>query len=464
MLSADVTERQRAEQTLRESEARLESILDSMTSGTTIVNLEGEFEYANPRALEMFGLTERDLSSTNARNLYANPEDRDRIIAELNRTGIVRDAEVLFKRKGGSQFWVLISFQKIEIGGDEKLLTSIYEITELKEARAQLEGQVAELDRSRRATLNIMKDVEVARKRAEGLSTQLEDQVAELDKSRKATLNIMEDVERARGHAEEMRVRAEEAFQVVSDSINYASGIQRSLLPPNEYLAEDLTEHFVLWEPRDVVGGDRYWNRRTAKGFLVILADCTGHGVPGAFMTMISTGSLDRALRDQPDGDPTHLLHIMNRSVKRSLGQDRAEGESDDGLELGICRVERDASRITFAGARFSLFRLGSEGIEEIKGDKSGIGYRAVSLDQTFTNHQVLVADGDAFYMTTDGLIDQIGGQKRRSFGKRRFGELVTLIADVPLADQKARILAALKDYQGEENHRDDVSVIGFKV
>jgi len=312
--------------------------------------------------------------------------------------------------------------------------------------------------------MNIMKDAEVARKRAEGLSAQLEEQVAELDKSRKATLNIMEDVERARGHAEEMRLKAEEAFQVVSDSINYASGIQRSLLPSNEYIAEDLPEYFILWEPRDVVGGDLYWYRRAKTGFLIILADCTGHGVPGAFMTMISTGSLDRALRDQPDGDPARLLHIMNRSVKRSLGQDRAEGESDDGLELGICRIERDARRLTFAGARFSLFRLGAEGIEEIKGDKSGIGYRAVSLDQAFTNHQVEIDDGEVFYMTTDGLIDQIGGEKRRSFGKRRFGELVTAMADVPLADQKARILDALSDYQGEENRRDDVSVIGFKV
>jgi len=464
VLSADVTERREAEETLRQSEARLESILDSMTSGTTIVNRDGDFEYANPRALEMFGLAEQDLSSTNARNLYANPEDRDAIIAELDRTGIVRDAEVLFRRKDNSQFWVLISFQRVEIGNEQKLLTSIYEITELKEARAHLEQQVTELDRSRRASLNIMKDVEVARKRTEGLSAQLEDQVAELNKSRKATLNIMEDVERARGHAEEMRMQAEEAFQVVSDSINYASGIQRSLLPPNEYLAEDLADFFILWEPRNVVGGDLYWYRRTPTGYLLILADCTGHGVPGAFMTMISTGALDRALRDQRDGDPARLLHVMNRSVKRSLGQDRAGGESDDGLELGICRVEADAGRITFAGARFSLFRVGAEGVEEIKGDKSGIGYRAVPLDQAFTNHEVPIVRDDVFYMTSDGLIDQIGGEKRRSFGKRRFGDLIASIADLPLADQKARIVAAFADYQGSENRRDDVSVIGFKV
>jgi len=464
VLSADVTERREAEDTLRESEARLESILDASTAGTTIVRKDGTVEYANPRVLEMFGLSLDELLAINARDVYADPKDRDRILDEIARTGFVRDAEILFKRKDGSLFWVLISFQEVEIGGEAKLLTSIYEITELKEARGQLETQVAELDRSRRASLNIMKDVEVARKRAEGLSSQLEDRVAELDKSRKATLNIMEDVERARTHAEEMRVRAEEAFQVVSDSINYASGIQRSLLPPNEYLAEDLTEHFILWEPRDVVGGDLYWYRRTSKAFLVILADCTGHGVPGAFMTMISTGALDRALRDQPDGDPARLLHIMNRSVKRSLGQDRAEGESDDGLELGICRVEVDAGRITFAGARFSLFRLGADGVEETKGDKSGIGYRAVPLDQTFTNHDVAIANGDVFYMTTDGLIDQIGGEKRRSFGKRRFGELVSSLTGVPLADQKARIVAAFEEYQGSENRRDDVSVIGFKV
>jgi len=105
--------------------------------------------------------------------------------------------------------------------------------------------------------------------------------------------------------------KLKEAFNVISSSIDYASNIQRSLLPSEAFLAEGLAEHFVLWEPRDVVGGDLYWYRRCKGGFIIVLADCTGHGVPGAFMTMLATGALDRALRDYPDGDPALLLPVL---------------------------------------------------------------------------------------------------------------------------------------------------------
>ncbi len=255
-----------------------------------------------------------------------------------------------------------------------------------------------------------------------------------------------------------------DALGVISDSIDYASNIQRSLLPNERFLAEDLAEHFVIWQPRDVVGGDLYWYRRCAGGFIVAMADCTGHGVPGAFMTMLSTGALDRALRDRRDGDPAHLLPLINRSLKHSLGQDQAEGPSDDGLELGICRIDPGARTLNFAGARFSLFRLNGDGVTEFKGEKSGIGYRRVPSDKAFANHEIRISDTDRFYMITDGFIDQIGGNRRRMFGKKRFKELIGSLRNMPFSEQKARILDALRDYQGPEPRRDDVSVIGFRI
>jgi len=258
--------------------------------------------------------------------------------------------------------------------------------------------------------------------------------------------------------------KLQDAYDVISSSIDYASNIQRSLLPPEQFLSENLAEHFVIWEPRDVVGGDLYWYRRCEGGFIIVLADCTGHGVPGAFMTMLSTGALDRALRDRPDGDPAQLIAVMNRSIKYSLRQDGGEGDSDDGLELGVCRIDSAGRSLVFAGARFSLFRVDGNSIDEIKGDKSGIGYRFVSADQVFTNHQLDPASGGTFYMTTDGLTDQIGGDKRRAFGKKRFIKLLTSAQGLRLDKQKERIVAGLNNYQGNEKRRDDVSVIGFRL
>ncbi|SCA56582.1 membrane hypothetical protein [Candidatus Terasakiella magnetica] len=254
------------------------------------------------------------------------------------------------------------------------------------------------------------------------------------------------------------------ALDTISQSIDYASNIQKAILPNDAFLKEDLKDHFVIWEPRDVVGGDLYWYRRCEGGFILVLADCTGHGVPGAFMTMLATGALDRALREQKNGDPAILLSYMHRSIQYSLGQDQKDGASDDGLELGICKIEADTGDLTFAGARFSLFKVTEQECEEIKGDKKGIGYRGIASDQTFTN-QPVVTDIDAtFVMTSDGITDQIGGERRRGFGKKRLKKLLLSAQGYKLEKQKGLILDAFNEHQGDEQRRDDVSMIGFKV
>ncbi|MCW9035405.1 MAG: SpoIIE family protein phosphatase [Rhodospirillales bacterium] len=226
-----------------------------------------------------------------------------------------------------------------------------------------------------------------------------------------------------------------------------------------------MQDHFVIWQPRDVVGGDLYWYRRVEGGFIISVCDCTGHGVPGAFLTMIASGALDRALREHPKGDPAELLKTMNRSVQISLGQDQDDGESDDGLELGICRINYDTNEITYAGARFSLFKVSDEGeIKETKGYKSGIGYCKVPIDQAFTNHSLQPTETDTYVMVSDGILDQIGGPKRRGFGKKRFLKLLSSSAGKPLEDQKRIILDEFESYQGGESRRDDISALGFKV
>ena len=255
-----------------------------------------------------------------------------------------------------------------------------------------------------------------------------------------------------------------DAFTLIKESVDYASYIQQSLLPPIEYLREDLDDVLIVWQPRDVVGGDLYWYRRYDGGFLVMLGDCTGHGVPGAFITLIASGALDRALREHRDADPAKLLAAMNRSIKITLGQDEAEGSSDDGLDLGICRVDTKTPSLTYAGAKFSLFCIREEAAEEIKGDKASIGYRKVSLEQSYTNHRVDLEVGTNFVMVTDGIIDQVGGTSRRTFGKRRFLDVMCANAKHSLPDQGDALMAALTEYQGAERRRDDVTVVGFRL
>lgn len=255
-----------------------------------------------------------------------------------------------------------------------------------------------------------------------------------------------------------------DAYNVISGSIDYATNIQRSILPDMRVLGEFTSDHFVIWEPRDRVGGDIYWCRPWGLGMLVIVADCTGHGVPGAFMTLIANAALDRATETGVPGRVGQLISRMHQLVQVALKQHQAGGDSDDGLELGACYLDPEQARMVFSGARFSLFVNDADGVRELKGDKSGIGYRGIPLNQPFTDHKVDLVSGAQYYMTTDGLIDQIGGQGRRSFGKKRFKALLGEVPSLSMAQQKARIERAFSDYRGQEPRRDDVSVIGFRI
>ena len=258
--------------------------------------------------------------------------------------------------------------------------------------------------------------------------------------------------------------RLQDAYDIITGSIEYATRIQRSVLPVPEIFSTAFTDHFVLWEPRDRVGGDIYWGRKWGDGLLIILVDCTGHGVPGAFMTLIATGALDRAQEEVEPGDVGGLIARMHQYVQLFLGQQVASSTTDDGLELGACYMNGGTSEMVFAGARFSLFRVAVGEIEEIKGDKKGIGYNGIPFEVMFTSSVVRKIDGSSFYLTTDGFIDQVGGERHRMYGKRRFTELILSVQELPFAEQRERLVEALRDYQGDEVRRDDVAVLGFKV
>jgi len=351
----DITDRKEAEEALKESEARFQTVLDNMPAAVYLRDTKGRYTLINKAYRDIYGVAGEEIFEKSLNDLLPAAQakeyaDQDREVIEQGR---VVEFESELEVDDESRVLSIIKFPIRSVHGAIESVGGVdVDITERREAERQLK----------------------------------------------------------------------DAYDVISDSIQYASNIQRSLLPPEEFLAEDLADHFIIWEPRDVVGGDLYWYRRSQGGFVIALADCTGHGVPGAFMTMLSTGALDRALRDRPDGDPAQLLPLMNRSIKHFLGQNDDEGGSDDGLELGVCHIDTEAGKLVFSGARFSLFRVNGNGVEEIKGDKSGIGYRRVPPDQAFTNHEVALENGDTFYMTTDGLTDQIGGEKRRAPRRRRVG------------------------------------------
>lgn len=249
----------------------------------------------------------------------------------------------------------------------------------------------------------------------------------------------------------------------IMDSIDYAQRLQESILPAHSDLAALFADYFVIWQPRDLVGGDFYWARRLDENrSLIAVIDCTGHGVPGAFMTMAVNSILDHITTEVND-DPARILAELNRRVKTTLHRSDPRGLADDGLDIGLCYLECNR-RIVFAGAKIPLYVSRAGQLQLIRGNNKSLGYRRSSPDLCFSNNEWLVEPGDVFFLTSDGFIDQNGGERDYPFGRKRFIETLTGLQSLPLSQQRDGLTQGLQKYMGEEPQRDDMIVLGFTL
>jgi serine phosphatase RsbU (regulator of sigma subunit) len=260
--------------------------------------------------------------------------------------------------------------------------------------------------------------------------------------------------------AEQLRVAR--ANRQIVESINYASRIQAVILPTPDVMAGAAPAHFVIWEPRDIVGGDFYWCRRAGDGHILMVGDCTGHGVPGAFMTLIVTGLLDDIVRDDPDIAPARLLVTLHARLKAILGKGARGGYSYDGLEAGLCRIGGARDRMVYAGSRLTLWCAQAGEITEVRGDRPVIGQWEYPDGMNFAEISIPINRGDCFYLATDGLTDQIGCKTGRAFGKRRLRDFLARHHMQTMNRQESTLRSLFLDHQGRQVRRDDVTVVGF--
>ena len=249
----------------------------------------------------------------------------------------------------------------------------------------------------------------------------------------------------------------------VMDSIRYARLIQSSILAKHEDLGALLHDYAVLWLPRDIVGGDFYsLYRDDAGGFLLAVADCTGHGVPGAFMTMASKALLDHAVATCGMHDPAAVISELHRGL-RVLLQSRYASDADSGLDLALLYVPPDRAKLVFAGAKLPLWVIDASGEVAVhKGDRQSVGYRKHTDDLRFTNEEIAVRPGQRYVLLTDGILDQHGGEHGFSMGQAKLKAALLELRDRPLLQVADAIAKLLKDYQGELPQRDDISLIVF--
>ncbi|MEO6689893.1 MAG: SpoIIE family protein phosphatase [Dokdonella sp.] len=255
----------------------------------------------------------------------------------------------------------------------------------------------------------------------------------------------------------------------VMQSIEYASVIQRAMLwPSDEALQKAVPDATIVWQPRDTVGGDFYHCADYPEGWFFLLADCTGHGVPGAFMTLISSSWLARGLEHHGPQDPARLLAELNRSVKLSLGQlgrTHASSASDDGLDAIALWFDRESRELTFASARTPLYMLGAheEEVETREGERMGVGYVDTPMLHAWSNQTIKVPVGSTLCIATDGMVDQIGGPRQIAFGKRRFRSAMLSLRNLRPKEFAAGLLDAHLSYQATHRRRDDLTFITFR-
>jgi serine phosphatase RsbU (regulator of sigma subunit) len=252
----------------------------------------------------------------------------------------------------------------------------------------------------------------------------------------------------------------------IISSINYAQRIQSAILPPEIYITELLNENFIFYKPKEIVSGDFYWIKQVKHYIILVSADCTGHGVPGAFMSMLGISCLNEIVQNREVTQANQILNELRTEIKHSLRQTGKKEESRDGIDMALCVIDRKKNILQYSGAHNPLYIITNNNeeavLKEIKADPMPVGVHFFS-DKSFTNHEIQLNIGDAFYIFSDGFVDQNGGNNNHRFSSEKFKKLLLDIHDHPMYEQKEILEQTLKDWMGEHSQRDDILVIGVR-
>ena len=251
------------------------------------------------------------------------------------------------------------------------------------------------------------------------------------------------------------------AHQKINDSISYACLLQDTLLPKRQIARAFAEDHFVLWQPRDRVGGDFYVFHGQGEQLLLGIGDCAGHGVPGAMMTMLARAAIDRAVHQAGIESPAAVLARTDEAMRTMLGEAQVTRAVATTMDLGLVCVDRQAGVVRFSGAKIALYWTDGQQVMAVQGDRRALVDRRPGAYQ---DHALPLAPGGTYYLTTDGFLDQAGGEHGFGFGDERFADMLRAHAAQPLAQQGAAFARSLDDYRGQWAQRDDITLLCFKI
>ena len=249
---------------------------------------------------------------------------------------------------------------------------------------------------------------------------------------------------------------------LITDSILYAESIQNAILPDMEFMKKEIPEHFVLFKPKDIVSGDFYWVKKINNFLIIAAVDCTGHGVPGAFMSMLGTSFLNETVSKAKFDKANEILERLRKMVKVSLKQTGKDIEQKDGMDMALCILDLDNKEMQYAGAYNPLYLIRDGELIEYKADRQPVGFHYV--EKEFTNHVIRLQEGDAIYIFSDGFYDQLGGAKNKKFMSKNFQSLLLEINKKSMDQQKDLLDKTLKEWMKNMEQIDDILVMGIRV
>lgn len=285
-------------------------------------------------------------------------------------------------------------------------------------------------------------------------------------KVRERTKQILEQKEEIMAQRDEIGQQRDEIVlqkQEITDSIQYAQRIQNAILPPKDFVSKIIPDHFILFKPRDIVSGDFYWIAQKDNKIILAGIDCTGHGVPGAFMSMLGYSYLNEIANNYKITKASLILNRLRNYIKTALRQTGKEDEAKDGMDMALCVLDLETRNLQFSGAYNPLYLIRNKKLMEIKGDKMPIGIY-INEKKSFTNHEQTLKKGDIIYIFSDGYIDQFGGEKGGKFKSRPFKDLLLDIYGKPMNEQKEILNTTLEDWKGANAQVDDILVMGFRI
>jgi tetratricopeptide (TPR) repeat protein len=267
-------------------------------------------------------------------------------------------------------------------------------------------------------------------------------------------------IEKQKIEVEEQKEIIEEAHTEITDSITYAKRIQDAILPSKSEFNKHLKNGFVYYQPKDIVAGDFYWIEVQGDEIFFAAADCTGHGVPGAMVSVVCHNALNRAVREFRLTKPSEILDKVRTLVIETF--EKSDKDVKDGMDIALCKLNTQTNHLEYAGANNSLFVTSKNNLTEIKADKQPVG--KYYLTEPFSNNEVQLNKGDTLYIFSDGYADQFGGPKGKKFMYKSFRNLLLSMYDSDINEQHARIEKTFNDWKGDLEQIDDVCVIGVRV